>query len=91
MLLYLQGRIHQDIIFAINQWARYLFIPKKSHEEAFKMIRRYLKGTRDKDIVMGPKEVIEIDCYVDAYFAGLWNYEDTHDPTSVKSCSVFYL
>jgi hypothetical protein len=28
---------------------------------------------------------LDIDCYVDAYFAGLWAYEDKQDPSCVKS------
>ena len=65
--------------------ARYAFIPHRSHEEAMKRIGRYLKGTIDKGISMKPSQSLQIDCYVDADFAGLWNYKDSADPTSVKS------
>ena len=89
MLLYLQGHTRPDISFTVNQCARYVFHPKRSHEEAMKHIGRYLKGTHDKGISMKPSKDLQIDCFVDADFAGLWNYEDNLDPTSVKSRSGF--
>ena len=89
MLLYLQGHTRPDISFAVNQCARYAFRAKKSHEEAMKRIGRYLKGTADKGIIMTLQNTMQIDCYVDADFAGLWNYEDSTDPTSVKSRSGY--
>ena len=52
MLLYLSGHTRLDIAFAVSQYARYSFCPKKSHEEALKRIGGYLKGTKDKGIIM---------------------------------------
>ena len=89
MLLYLQGHTRPDISFAVNQCARYAFRPKSSHKEAMKRIGRYLKGKMDKGIIMTLQDTMQIDCYVDADFAGLWNYEDSADPTSVKSRSGY--
>ena len=34
---------------------------------------------------------MSIDCYVDADFAGLWGFENPHDPTSVKSRTGYVL
>ena len=89
MLLYLQGHTRPDIAFAVNQCARYAFSPKHSHEEALKRIGRYLLGTRDKGIYMLPNKTLQIDCYVDADFAGLWGYEEKDDPTCVRSRSGY--
>jgi hypothetical protein len=46
-----------------------------------------LKGTRKNGIILRPKdnENLRIDCYVDDDFAGLWDFEDKHDPTSARS------
>ena len=85
MLLYLEGHTRPDISFAVNQCARYTFSPRKSHEEALKHIGRYLKLTKDKEIIMNPKKTLQIDCFVDADFAGLYSYEDSKDPTCVRS------
>ena len=89
MLLYLEGHTRPDISFAVNQCARYTFHPKKSHEEALKHIGRYLKGTRTQGMTFTPTDDLRIDCFVDADFAGLYNYENDQDPTSVKSRSGY--
>jgi hypothetical protein len=51
-------------------------------------IGQYLKATGDKSLILHPKihkGRLDIDCYVDADFAGLWGYEDKQDPSSIKS------
>lgn len=89
MLLYLEGHTRPDISFAVNQCSRYTFSPRRSHEEALKHIGRYLKGTRTQGLILTPTNHLKIDYFVDADFAGLYNYEDDQDPTSVKSRSGF--
>jgi hypothetical protein len=71
MLLYL-GHTCPDISFATHQCARYNHSPKQSHEDALKRIGRYLKGTLTKGLILNPSKTINIDCYPDADFAGLW-------------------
>jgi hypothetical protein len=34
---------------------------------------------------------LDIDCYVDADFAGLWGYEDKNNPACVKSRTGYVL
>ena len=34
---------------------------------------------------MKPSNNMQLDCYVDADFSGLWSYEDPHDPVCVLS------
>ena len=86
MLLYLSGHTRPDIAYAVNCAARYMFCPKKSHEEGLKRIGRYLKSTRDRGLIFNPSgEKLKIDCYPDADFAGLYGHEVTSDPASVKS------
>ena len=85
MLQYLQGHSRPDITFAVSQVARYTHSPRRIHELALERIGQYLKGTVDKGLVFRPKESFEVDCFVDADFAGLWPHEDKLDPTCVKS------
>ena len=85
MLQYLQGNSRPDIIFAVSQVARYTHIPKRLHELALERIGQYLKGTLDKGLVLKPKDSFEVDCYVDADFAGLWPHEEKLDPNCFKS------
>jgi len=85
MLLYLAGHSRPDIAFAVHQCARYTFQPTHKHVNALKRIGRYLKGTRDKGIIMRPLSNLQVDCYPDADFAGLYNQEDSQDPHCVRS------
>ena len=52
-----------------------------------KRIGRYLIRTRTKGLIvkLDPLRDIEITCYVDADFAGLWGVEDPQDPACVRS------
>jgi hypothetical protein len=87
MLQYLQGHSRPDITFAVSQCARYTHSPKRSHEKALERVGQYLKGTRDKGLILRPtgQNNLKIEAYVDADFAGMWGVESPHDPASVKS------
>jgi hypothetical protein len=85
MLLYLAGHSRPDIAFAVHQCARYTFQPTRKHVTALKRIGHYLKGTRDKGIIMRTSSTLQVDCYPDADFAGLYNHEDSQDPHCVCS------
>ena len=93
MLQYLANHTRPDITFAVAQCARYTHSPKLQHEQALERIGRYLKATSDKGLVLRPdlSRPLDIDCYVDADFTGLYGYEQPHDPSSVKSRSGFVL
>ncbi len=88
MLLYL-GHTHPDILFATHQCARYNHSPKQSHEDALKRIGRYLKGTLTKGLILNPSMTINIDCYPDADFAGLWTRDDKQDPHDLGPLAAF--
>jgi hypothetical protein len=87
MMWYLYGHSRPDLGFALSQAARFSHSPKRSHELALIRIGQYLKGTRDKGLILTPNqdELLKVDCYVDADFCGLYGKEDRLDPTSVKS------
>ena len=44
-----------------------------------------MQGTLDKGLEFKPSPKMELDLYVDADFAGLWNVENDQDPVCVKS------
>jgi hypothetical protein len=57
-------------------------------------IGKYMKATWDKGLLLHPKihkGRLDIDYYVDAYFAGLWGYEDKQDHVCVKSCTRYVI
>ena len=92
MLLYLAGHSRPDIAYAVNMAARYMFSPRSIHEKAVKRIGRYLKATRSRGIVLCPSDnVLKIDAYPDADFAGMWGHEENTDPSSVKSRTGFVI
>jgi hypothetical protein len=84
MLLYL-GHTRPDISFPTHQCARYNHSPNQSYEDALKRIGRYLKGTLTKGLILNPSKTINIDCYLDADFAGLWTRDDKQGPHCVCS------
>ncbi len=91
MLLYLSGHTRPDLSFAVHQCARYTFAPTKLHEQALVRIGRYLKGTIEKGIMFDPHCDLNLDCYPDADFAGLWNHENANDPHCVRSRTGFVI
>jgi hypothetical protein len=91
MLQYLQAHSRPDISFAVSQCARYVHQTRRSHEIAIERIGQYLKATQDEGLILRPSGRLDIDCYVDADFAGLWPYEDKQDPSCVKSRTGFVI
>ena len=93
MLLYLSGHSRPDIHFAVTQCCRYRHSPKRSHKEALEHLGLYLKGTKDKGLIMSPEQVnlLRIDMFVDADFAGMWGHEHPQDPACAKSRTGFVI
>ena len=85
MLIYLTTNTRPDIGFAVSQVARFTSAPKVSHVSAVKTIVRYLKRTYDKGIIVMPDGTLDLACYVDADFAGLYRREPDNSPNSVRS------
>ena len=85
MLMYLAQNSRPDIAHAVHQCARFTHAPRKSHVVGIKKNLRYLQGTKDKGLILNPSNKLQVDCYVDADFAGLWNVEQDQDPLCVKS------
>jgi hypothetical protein len=91
ILMYLSSNSRPDIQYAVHQCARFTHFPKKMHEDAILRICRYLKGTRDKGLILQPSDDMTLDCYVDADFAGLYGVEADQDPVCVKSQTGYCL
>ena len=85
MLNYLAGTTRPDIAMAVHQAAQFCIDPKLSHERAVYRIGKYLRGTRDKGIIIRPDHDKGLECFVDADFAGGWNIADAEDVSSVYS------
>ena len=86
MLTYLSMSSRPDIAFAVHQCARFSTCPMRTHELAVRRICRYLQGTKTKGYILEPSmEDRDLNCYVDADFAGLWHEDISDEPVSVKS------
>ena len=83
MLNYLASSTCLYILYAVHQCAHFSADPKLSHERAVKRIVRYLKGSRDKGIIMNPDKQKGVQCFVDADFAGGYSDATRDDPVSV--------
>ena len=59
--------------------------PKKEHGNAVKWIGRYLKGTKDKGLIMRPEQSKGLEVYVDTSFCGDWDPRETQDPDTARS------
>ena len=85
-LSYIARNTRPDIEMAVHQCAKYQIAPKRAHEQAIKRIVRYLLATKDKGIIIKPNNnLTQLECYVDADFAGSYIYDDNQNPSSVKS------
>lgn len=84
-LNYLEKCTRPDIAYAAHQCARFTEHPKVEHAKAVRWLARYLKGTRNKGIIMRPDETKNMCMYVDADFAGNWNREEANDRDTARS------
>ena len=68
-LMYLTNT-RPDICFAVNTLIQYLTDPRSVHLIATKHILRYLKGTIDYGLKYDANQKINLEGYVDSYWAG---------------------
>ena len=69
-----------------HQCAQFSENAKKSHASAVMNIGCYLKGTRDKGLILKPDKLSSFECWVDSDFARNWRPQDApHDSMTSKS------
>ena len=66
---FLEKSTRLDIGYATHQCSRFSVNPKESHAKAVKYIRRYLKGTKDKGLIIDLKDY-SLDDWVGADHSG---------------------
>ena len=82
---YLETGSRPDISYITHQCARFSVDPKREHGNAIRYIARYLKGTRDKGLILRPNRSKGLEVHVDADFAGNWTPDDSDDPDTARS------
>ncbi len=66
----------------MHQCAHFSPDPKQPHADAAKWLGRYLKGTKDKGMILKPKGT-SFNIYVNSDYAGNWNHsEATYQDTA---------
>ena len=86
MLMYLVNNTRPECAYAVNVCAQYSINPKQPHAEAVRRICRYLKGTVNEGLYVQPhRDILSLDCHVDADYAGNWTLTEANDPKAVKS------
>ena len=68
-LMYLTNT-RPDIFFVVNTLSQFLTDPRNVHLIAGKHILRYLRGTVDYGLKYGASQKINLEGYVDSYWAG---------------------
>ncbi len=90
-LNYLEKSTRPDIAYAVHQCARFAANPKKEHGEAVKRIGRYLRGNRDKGIVLKLSDD-SFEVWANADFSGNWLKEEAMDDSATaRSRSGYYI
>ena len=85
-LNFLEKSTRIDISYSVHQCACCSDNPKKSHSSAVKNVGSYLKGTRDKGLILMPDKLSSFECWVDSDFEGNWRPQDApHDSMTSKS------
>ncbi len=68
-LNFLEKLTRLDIAYSVHQCAQFSADPKESHTSAVKRIGKYLLATKDKGLILNPREHY-FECWVDADFLG---------------------
>jgi Reverse transcriptase (RNA-dependent DNA polymerase) len=90
-LNFLEKSTRADLAYSVHQCARFAIDPKKSHAAAVKRIGRYLAGSRDKGLILNPRNH-SFECFVDADFVGNWDRVNADvDPSTAKSRTGYVL
>ena len=74
---------------ATHQKVRLFINPKFSHKRDIHRIGRYFKGTENKGVIFKPDSDKGLECYVDTYFAGGWDKENSGNHESVLSITGY--
>eukprot|EP00957_Ditylum_brightwellii_P194560 14819393-Ditylum_brightwellii.AAC.1 len=86
-MMYLVSKSRPGITFAVHQCAMFDHGTKYSQEKAILQLCRYLKGTQPEGLIIKPnmKDMLQVNCFADAVFAGLFFVKDLQDVSLVRS------
>jgi hypothetical protein len=76
---------------AMHQTAHYSNQPMLSHKNLVMCIGHYLLDMRKQGIIYKPDKSKELECYINADFAGGWLQADAENSENVLSCTGYVL
>ena len=80
-----------DIAYATHKCARFCEDPKEEHAQAVENLVKYFSGTKDKGIIISPREDPEIDIFADADFFGNWNRATANNDVGTAKSRTGYV
>jgi hypothetical protein len=83
MMSYLQAHSRPDISMPVHQTARFSIDPKLIHKQAITRIGCYLLGIKTRGVRYKIDCSKGLKCYVDADFAGGWDFKDPHNASNL--------
>ncbi|CAJ1929167.1 unnamed protein product [Cylindrotheca closterium] len=90
-LNYLEKGSRPDIAYIVHQCARFSTCPKKEHGKAVRWLARYLKGIKDKGLILRPDRTKGLEVYVNADFAGNWDPKEYEDCNTARSRHGYFI
>ena len=84
-LNFLEKSTRPDISYTTHQCARFTSNPRKEHGKAVRWLGRYLKGTKDKGIIIKADPIQNLKMFVDADFAGNWDPKEADKRDTARS------
>ena len=90
-LNFLDKSTRPDIAYAIHQCARFSIDPDTTHAQAISHIVRYLRDTRDKEILFDSNKEKSLEVFADADFAGLWNKDTAEEDVCTSKSQTGYV
>ena len=84
-LNYLEKSTRPDIAYAAHQCARFTEDPRNKYAQSVRWLAKYLKGTRDKGLIINPNKHTGLEMFVDTDFSGNWKKEESHKIDSARS------
>ena len=89
--MYLSSNSCPYISLNIHQCACFTHVTCQTHAKAVKHIICYIKVTEDKGLIIKHSQNLQVECYINADFSGLWGVDKDQNTIFVKSRTSFII
>ena len=83
-MMYLASTSSSGIAFVVQQCSRFIHCVKGTHNNAVLLIWKYLKETQNEGQILRPNKKLDMECYTDDVFSGIYVTEDPKDLNFIK-------